>query len=60
MAVASFLASITIGFIALFLPPIGLIDQSVLWFTAQLLCFTATLLGLHLAIGKISNFRNKE
>lgn len=39
-------AAIIIGFIALFIPPQGIIDSSVLWFSAQLLLFTASILGL--------------
>lgn len=46
MSIAAFVAALIIGFIALFLPPIGIIDQSVLWFTAQLLVFTSGLLGV--------------
>ena len=45
-SIISFICSILIGFIALFLPPCGVIDTSVLWFTSQLLLFTASILGL--------------
>lgn len=50
MAVVSFFASIVAGFTAMFIPPHGIIDASVLWFTAQLLVFTSTLLGLSMSI----------
>lgn len=50
ISIASFVASVIIGFIALFLPPTGIIDASVLWFVAQLLCFTAGILGINLSI----------
>ena len=43
MAVGSMISAIIIGFIAMFIPPHGIIDASVLWFTAQLLVFAATL-----------------
>ena len=46
MSIASFVAALIIGFVALFLPPIGIIDQSVLWFTAQVLAFTSGILGV--------------
>lgn len=43
----SFISSIIIGFLALFLPPIGIIDKSVLWFIAQMLLFSANILGIN-------------
>lgn len=46
MSIVAFIAALIIGFVALFLPPIGIIDQSVLWFTAQLLVFTSGILGI--------------
>lgn len=58
IAVVAFLGALVIGFIALFLPPQGIIDSSVLWFTSQLLVFVATLLGLDLTIGRSSTRRN--
>lgn len=50
IAVLSFLSSVVIGFIALFMPPPGIIDSSVLWFTAQLLLFTSSILGIDFKI----------
>lgn len=46
VSVISFVSSIVIGFIALFIPPTGVIDTSVLWFVAQLLLFTSSILGI--------------
>lgn len=46
MSIAAFVAALVIGFVALFIPPTGVIDQSVLWFTAQLLVFTSGILGI--------------
>lgn len=46
VSVISFVSSIVIGFIALFMPPTGVIDTSVLWFVAQLLLFTSSILGI--------------
>lgn len=54
LAVLSFLASVVIGFIAMFIPPSGEIHSSILWFVAQMLVFCATLLGLNLTLGKAS------
>lgn len=53
ISIISFLAAIVIGFIALFIPPTGVIDASVLWFTAQLLVFTSGLLGIDISIDSL-------
>lgn len=53
ISIISFLAAIVIGFIALFIPPKGIIDASVLWFTAQLLVFTSGLLGIDISIDSL-------
>lgn len=50
MSVAAFVSALIIGFIALFIPPTGIIHESVLWFTAQLLCYVAALLGVDFKI----------
>lgn len=55
LSIISFLSSIVIGFLALYLPPIGIIDHSVLWFTAQLLLFTASILGIDFRIDNNNN-----
>ena len=48
LSITAFVAAVIIGFIALFIPPQGVIDASVLWFTAQLLVFVSGLLGFNL------------
>ena len=45
-AIISFLCSIIVGLIALYIPPQGVIHDSVLWWIAQLLIFTAHVLGI--------------
>ena len=52
VAIISFVFALVIGMIALFLPPEGAIDESVLWFTAQLLVFTANIFGFNLDVFK--------
>lgn len=52
IAVISFISAIVIGFIAIFLPPKGIIDTSVLWFIAQLLVFTSNILGFNFHVPK--------
>jgi uncharacterized membrane protein YadS len=49
----AFLSAVVIGFIALFIPPQGAIDSSVLWFTAQMLLFVSALLGVNLSLDNI-------
>ncbi len=53
LSVVAFVAAIVIGFIALFIPPTGIIDASVLWFTAQLLVFVSGLLGINFSIDNL-------
>ena len=51
----AFVAAIIIGFIALFIPPEGVIDASVLWFTAQLLVFTSGILGINISLDSLKH-----
>ena len=55
ISVISFISAVVIGFIAVFIPPQGIIDASVLWFTSQLLLFCASLLGIKLDFNKLKN-----
>ena len=59
ISIVAFISAIVLGFIALFLPPTGIIDNSVLWFTAQLLVFVCSLLGVDLTIDRFST-KKKE
>lgn len=47
MSWISFMVSMILGITALFIPPTGVIDHSVLLFTAQLLLFVSSLLNLN-------------
>ena len=58
ISVGAFLASIVIGFMALIIPPQGIIDSSVLGWTAQMLLFISALLGVNLNLDSLS-FRGK-
>lgn len=60
LSIIAFISALVIGFIALYLPPTGVIDNSVLWFTAQLLVFTASLLGLNLNLGQAKTSNDSE
>lgn len=51
----SFVAAIVFAVIAMFTPPMAVIDSSVLWFTAQLLVFTASMLGIDFKITDIKD-----
>ena len=46
IALASFICAIGFGVAGLIIPPMGVIDSSVLIFVAQLLTLTATFLGI--------------
>ena len=52
LSAISFGFALVIGMIALFLPPTGVIDNSVLWFIAQLLVFTSNIFGFNLDVSK--------
>lgn len=53
ISIIAFLAAIVIGFICVFIPPTGIIDASVLWFTAQLLVFVSGLLGINISMDSL-------
>lgn len=46
LSILAFTVAVVIGFIALFIPPQGIIDSSVLWWTSQMLLICATFLGV--------------
>lgn len=52
-SIVSFISAIFVGICAMFLPPIGIIDNSVLWFIAQLLLFTSSVIGVDFSIKKL-------
>ena len=60
LAVVSFFAALVFAFLALFLPPNGEIDPTVNVFIAQLLLFTATMLGVDLYVEKIKALKNEQ
>lgn len=50
LALVAFLSSVAFGVIAVNTPPYAVIDSSVLWFIAQMLLFTASLIGIDIKI----------
>jgi len=58
IAIAAFVWALVLSVVALFLPPQGEIDQSVLILVAQLLVLSATMLGVDSYIDKIKNNKN--
>ena len=63
IAICCVTAAILIAFVALFIPPQGIIDASVLWFTAQLFLFTAAVFGVNLSynnFGKTDKLSKSE
>lgn len=53
LAISCTIFSIGFGIAGFFVPPQGIIDSSVLWFTAQLFVFAATLLGIDVELVKL-------
>ena len=47
------IAAVAIAVIALYCPPLGVIDTSVLWFTAQLLVLVASIIGVNFNIADV-------
>ena len=60
IAICCVTAAILIAFVALFIPPQGIIDASVLWFTAQLFLFTAAVFGVNLSYNNFGNTAKKS
>lgn len=60
MAISCITAAIAIAFVALFIPPQGVIDASVLWFTAQLFLFVAAVFGVNLSYSNFGNTAKKS
>jgi len=59
IAIASFVVAVIMSFVALLLPPPGVIDQSVLLLIAQFLILTATLLGVSSYVESIKKLRKE-
>lgn len=53
VSVGCFFAAIIIAVIALICPPLGVIDTSVLWFTAQLLLLCSSIIGVNFNISDV-------
>lgn len=53
LAVICTISSIGFGIAGFIVPPTGIISSSVLWFTAQLFVFAATLLGIDIELVKL-------
>lgn len=53
IAVVLVISAIAFGIAGFIVPPTGVISSSVLWFTAQLFVFAATLLGIDIEFVKL-------
>ncbi len=60
LAICCVTAAILIAFVALFIPPTGVIDASVLWFTAHLFLFPAAVFGVNLSYNNFGNTVKKS
>lgn len=57
MSYICLLSAIIVGFVAMVIPPAGIIDRSILWFIAQLLLFVASILGIKYELFESNNIR---
>lgn len=53
LAIILTISAILFGIAGFVVPPVGIINSSVLWFTAQLFVFSATLLGIDIEYVKL-------
>ena len=60
ISIVCMVAAIAIAFVALFCPPVGIIDTSVLWFTAQLMVFVASIIGVKLVLPDVFKSRKDK
>jgi len=60
IAIVAFAWALVISVVALFLPPQGEIDQSVLILVAQLLVLSATMLGVDSYVDKIRGIKSDK
>lgn len=60
IAFVSFISGIAVGIIAMFIPPLAIIDSSVLWFIAQLLVFSSSIIGISFEISSIKDLFKKD
>ena len=60
ISIVCMVAAIVIAFVALYCPPVGIIDTSVLWFTAQLMVFVASIIGVKLVLPDVFKSRKDK
>lgn len=53
IAVVCVVAAIGFGIAGFYAPPVGVISSSVLWFIAQMLVYSATMLGIDVELVKL-------
>lgn len=53
VSIGCFFAAVLIAVVALVCPPLGIIDSSVLWFTAQLLVLCSSIIGVNFNIADV-------
>lgn len=60
VSIGCFIAAVIIAGVALWCPPVGIIDSSVLWFTAQLLVLCASIIGVNFSITDVFNKSSRK
>ena len=53
LSIAAFIAAVAFGMAGTWIAPAGIIDSSMLYFIAQLLLYSATMVGFGTTIGKV-------
>lgn len=60
VSIGCFVAAVIIAAAALWFPPVGVIDTSVLWFTAQLLVLCSSIIGVNFNITDVFNKSSRK
>lgn len=60
ISIGCFVAAVAIAIIAMFTPPLAVIDSSVLWFTAQLLVLCSSIIGVNFNITDVFSKQNRK
>lgn len=60
VSIGCLIAAVVIAGVALWCPPLGVIDTSVLWFTAQLLVLCSSIIGVNFNITDVFNKSSRK
>lgn len=60
ISLCAFISAVVIAIMALWMPVVGIIDGSVLWFTAQLLVMCCSIIGIKFNPDVFKSHKNKS